>query len=118
MMVESVKEHLHFLHVLASLSDVKVGKALVRAAPEAAIDSLGEIFLNVLKVSCYFHIFLVSVNIFRKKAKCFLPFCFKKVEIYKTRTTQHNIIEQNNSHSFTFTFIHSSFIHSFRALFR
>jgi len=51
MMVESVKEHLHFLHVLATLGDVKVGKALLRAAPEAAIDCLGEIFLNVLKVS-------------------------------------------------------------------
>jgi len=52
-MVESVKEHLHFLHVLATLGDVKVGKALLQAAPESAIDCLGEIFLNVLKVFCF-----------------------------------------------------------------
>jgi len=112
MMVESVKEHLHFLHVLASLSDVKVGKALVRAAPEAAIDSLGEIFLNVLKVSCYFHIFLVSVNIFRKKSEMFSSFLFQKSRNLqnKNNTTQHYRTKQQ---SFIHIHIHSFFIYSF-----
>jgi len=47
--------------------DVKVGKALLRAAPESAIDCLGEIFLNVLKVCSNVFCFVFCLQILAAK---------------------------------------------------